>query len=167
MRLFALVAILCLFGSSPADDSPKKKNLGSKLEVEIEKKGDTARITVYINNDSDTDLSFETGSHGGGGSLDDRVKLVGGTAPTVLPEVTFEKGDRNVTLRPPAFSGPTRRTMKAEKFTVPAKKRVAYASWAVPVELIGDRMTYAKLKTPLDNEWYTYDSKVIDKTEKK
>lgn len=163
-RALALTLLLLAGGTGAADDAPAKKDLRPKLEVEIEKTGDTARITVYLNNEGGTEFSFETGSHGGGGSLDDRAKIVVGTGPKVLPEVTFLHGDRHVTLRPPVFSGPTRRTMTAAKLSVPADKRVVYASWVVPADLVAGKMSVARLKPSADKELLTYDSKVIDKT---
>lgn len=119
-----------------------------RLEVEVERGGQVDRLTVYVCNDTKESLVFHTGSRGGGGSLDDRVKGTTGTLPTVIPELTFTDGEKETTLRAPALGGPTRRSMQPAKLTVRPGERLRYASWAVPHAQAAGRLSMARLVLP-------------------
>ena len=149
-----LVAVcLWLVLASPtiagADESGAKPKSALRLEVEVERgKDDLDRLTIYICNDTKDEFSFTTGAAGGPGSLDDRVKSVGGTPPTVVPELSFSHDNTEVVVRAPSFGGPPRRSMRPAQFTVQPSQRLMYASFAVPHAHIRGTFVMAKLTFP-------------------
>lgn len=143
---------------SAAGDAPRP---GIYLEAELERGEVLSRLVVSIHNTTNAAFSFETGSRGGGGSLDDgfrfkpdpkarpnlRGRWTTGTAPTVIPEFVFRYGEADyVYLQTPAFGGPPRRSMERERFTVDADSRLQYASFAVPTRTVSGDFVQATLK---------------------
>lgn len=135
------------------------------LSVEMERGETMSRLVIFIHNDTDTPYIFETGSRGGGGSLDDGFRFepaadfdrlqadeerwIIGTAPTVVPEFEFAFGDAgSVRFRAPVFGGPTRRALRKHEITVAPNSRVQYASFAVPTRTVTGRFIEARLELP-------------------
>ncbi len=132
--------------NATAEDEPKPT---ISLEVELERGETVSRLVLFIRNTTDSPFSFETGSRGGGGSLDDGFRFkrddklgeLGdlekrwtiGTAPTVVPEFVFHFGEVGyIHVRAPSFGGPTKRAMRPHKVTIAPGSRMQYASFVVP-----------------------------------
>ena len=135
------------------------------LEAELERGEIVSRLVLFIRNDSDAPFTFENGSRGGAGSLDDGFRFNSdkserqlrdlkkrwtiGTAPTVVPEFVFKFGDAGVVnLQAPTFSGPTRRAMRPHQFTIPPRSRKLYSSFAIPTRIVSGNLVDAKLELP-------------------
>lgn len=130
------------------------------LDLDIERGESISRLIVYVRNDTEKPFTFSTGSRGGGGSLDDGVRLredqtlkragprgIVGTAPTVIPELRFSIGKSGyISLRPPTLGGPTSRAMRLAVREVPANDRVLYASFAVVSQSVSGKFLEATLK---------------------
>jgi hypothetical protein len=136
-----------------------------ELEAELERGETVSRLVLFIRNHTDSPYSFENGSRGGSGSLDDGFRFKEnpgsqdpqdietrgtiGTTPTVVPQFTFQFGEGGwIVLRTPAFGGPTRRSMRPHKVTVNPKTRVLYASFVVPTRHVTGSFGEARLKLP-------------------
>ena len=169
----SLAISMCLFVVSPgavsnAQDSARSKvakarKPGIYLEAELKRGKVLSRLIVSIHNTTDSAFSFDTGSRGGGGSLDDgfrfkpdpnarRIPNLGsrwtiGTAPTVVPEFVFRFGEAgSMYLKAPAFGGPTKRSMEHHRFVVDIDSRLQYASFAVPTRTVAGEFVQATLK---------------------
>jgi hypothetical protein len=162
-----IVSLLAVFGLASllhAADSAVDAKKGLRLQVEREHHASTDRITVYICNNTEEALTFETGAAGGPGSLDDRVQKVSGSPPTVVPTLTFElSGDRYVTLRPPAFGGPTMRSMRSTVLKIEPGMRYMYCSFSVPSEYTAGKLAEVKLCLPDRTEILGFDDAFIEK----
>jgi len=117
---------------------------GIWLELQIERQSDELqRLTVFVHNDSKSVFSFENGAEDGAGSLDDRERQPIGTAPTVLPEVTFLSDVARIVTRPVAFrtkgESPTGRT-GCHVMDISPNGKILYASWKVPSDLVTDNI---------------------------
>lgn len=161
--LFAIASILLLGLTLQvnADDEPKNNPSRNALvempldvplkdsvwlEVEIARGNALDRIKIYICNGTKKEFSFLTGARGGTGSLNDQVKNTIGTAPTVIPKLIFQGEKNNSIVRPPAFGGPTRRSMRPAKLEIPSGKKVLYASFSVPHSHVADKFLRAELQ---------------------
>lgn len=131
------------------------------LDVRIERGEHISRIVVFLVNQGDIPFTFQNGSRGGPGRLDDGFRFANGsmgppkrgtklsvlgTAPVVIPELTFEYADGYVLLKPPAMGGPTRRAGRPWSITIDPGARIQYASFAVANHLVGGRFQVAELK---------------------
>jgi hypothetical protein len=142
------VAANAVTGIAAADEkeSPPREPLA--LVATVVRGKEVSRLSVFLQNQTDRPISFNTGARGGRGSLDDRVPvldgdrhvtLVIGTAPTVIPTFRFEVLTGEIALQPPRISGPTNRAMRPHITTIPVKGRIPYASFAVPSSLIAGK----------------------------
>ncbi|MEQ8763781.1 MAG: hypothetical protein RL885_07635 [Planctomycetota bacterium] len=143
MFLSRLCLVLAVSTLLPSPQQPRVERLRGvskvRLEVEIEEKGDERWVKVWVVNDREEAFSFQTGASGGPGGIgwiepvrkgDEGGFRAIGTAPTCLPDVTFYNGGGYVVLRPPAWGGPTRRSMRPATFDVEAGGRKLYCQWA-------------------------------------
>ncbi len=156
--LFFLSFLICPVFVVGNEAETQKPDL--RLEVDIERGESISRLIVYVRNDTEKPFTFSTGSRGGGGSLDDGVRLredqtwkragprgIGGTAPTVIPELRFSIGKFGyISFRPPTLGGPGRRAMRPAVREVPPNDRVLYASFAVASASVSGKFLQATLR---------------------
>jgi hypothetical protein len=141
-------------GLTAAEEEKASPGEPLTLEATVVRGDEVSRLSVFVRNQTERPISFDTGARGGAGSLDDSVLIPGGdrhrtlvigTAPTVVPVFRFDLSIGEIALQPPRISGPTSRAMRPQILTIPANSRVPYASFAVPNAQIAGRFVECEM----------------------
>ena len=134
-----------------------------ELETELQRGEQVSRIVVYIRNNGDEPFTFATGARGQthgpvrsgtAFTIDDGFRIAPveskevrshGSAPTVLPQLTFGYGGGTITITAPSLGGPAFRRMDPSFFVVPPKERRQYCSFAVPTIHVSGKFSHAQM----------------------